>query len=157
MCPYQYVLEWEGEKRLLTSRTSVGRGKRSSWQAWVGFLVLVVVALAAVAGLAQEEPTTRGTIQGTVIDDSGSPVEAASVVAYSRATDTQATLKTDKAGKYETGPLAAGVYSIRIEARNFRMSRFSLTVRDGQTTNGDRKLVPIEPGGPAMESAIETS
>ena len=114
------------------------------------------VALAAVAGLAQEqEPTTRGSIRGMVIDSSGGVVAGAIVSAYSRASDTQVTLKTDKDGKYDTGPQPAGVYAISIEAKNFNISRFSVTVRDGQITNGDHKLETIDPGEPPLESRID--
>jgi Carboxypeptidase regulatory-like domain len=119
-------------------------------------MIMFSVTLAAVGGFAQEqEPTTRGAIQGTVIDSSGAGVAGAIVSGDSKATDTQVTVKTDKDGKYDTGPQPAGVYAIRIEARNFNISRFTVTVRDGQITNGDHKLQSIDPGEPPLDSRVD--
>jgi hypothetical protein len=111
------------------------------------------VLLAAALGQAQDD-LPRGSIQGVVVDPSGAPVAGAQVVIDSKATDTQAALRTDSAGKYDSGPLVKGAYSVRIETPNYRINRFTLMVRDGQTTNGDRKLVPIDPGPPTLQGKI---
>jgi len=97
----------------------------------------------------------KGSIEGTVIDSTGAPVSGATVYLNSRAAEVPLTLTTDKDGKYATGPLNAGVYTVQVELRNYRTTRFFVTVRDGKTSNGDRKLVPIEPGTPTLQGKVD--
>ena len=118
----------------------------------IGF-TLGILLLAAGLVRAQDD-LPRGSVQGVVIDPSGAPVAGALVAIESRATDTSASLTTDAAGKYDSGPLVKGTYSVRIEVVNYRINRFTLIVRDGQTTNGDRKLIPIDPGAPTLQGKI---
>jgi len=127
-------------------RAAAGLGESTVHWAFISLLwTLGIVLLASAAGLAQEEPG-RGSIQGVVIDASGAPVVGATVAVTSKFNDTLLALTTDKDGKYDSGPLAAALYTIRIEVRNFRVGLFNVTVRNGETANGDRKLVPINPG-----------
>jgi hypothetical protein len=105
------------------------------------------------AGFAQED-LPKGSIEGTVIDPSGAPVAGATVAINSRVADVPLALTTDKDGKYATGALKAGAYTVQIDIKNFKSNRFFVTVRNGQTSNGDRKLVRIDPGTPTLQSKV---
>ena len=70
-------------------------------------ILLVVVAL-TVSLWAQEENPNAGTIQGTVRDDVGAPVESARVLYSSQATDTRGATRSDKDGKYVSEVRPAG-------------------------------------------------
>jgi hypothetical protein len=109
--------------------------------------------LTGTIGLAQEE-LPKGSIEGAVIDSSGAPVVGAKVAINSISAEVPLALTTDKDGKYSTGPLNAGTYTILIEVRNFKSNRFFVTVRNGQASNGDRKLVRIDPGTPILQSKV---
>jgi protocatechuate 3,4-dioxygenase beta subunit len=87
-------------------------------------LLLVVVAL-TVSLWAQEENPNAGTVQGTVRDDVGAPVEGARVLYNSQATDTRGATRTDKDGKYVSEVLPPGVYVVRIEGRDMIPIAFS--------------------------------
>jgi hypothetical protein len=119
-------------------------------------LTLGFLLLATMPGFGQDD-LPRGSIQGVVIDPSGAPVVGAKVAIGSRVTETSVSVTTDAAGKYDSGPLPKGAYSIQIESRNYRINRFAVNVRDGQTTNGDRKLVAINPGAPTLDGKISPS
>jgi hypothetical protein len=149
MWQYPHVQEWEGEKRLLKLRASGGHGQQRPNLVFILFLI----GLLGTAGLAQEE-LPKGSIEGTVIDSSGAPVAGAKVAINSPAAEIPLTLTTDKDGKYSTGALNAGTYTIQIEAKNFKSNRFLVTVRNGQTSNGDRKLVRVDPGTPTLQSKV---
>ena len=111
-------------KRLSKLRAGDGLGRSNVHRALINLLFAVGIVLLAVAlGFAQEEPG-KGSIQGVVTDSSGAPVAGATVAVSSKVTDIQLALTTDKDGKYDSGPLTAGSYTIRIEVRNFRISRF---------------------------------
>jgi hypothetical protein len=160
----------EKENRLLKLRASVCHGNWSCRPAYI--LLNVVIALVAVpAGFAQsttgllqppagmpqvpsvtQEDLPKGSIEGTIIDSAGAPVAGATVYVNSRAAEVPLTLTTDKDGKYATGALNAGVYTLQVELRNYNTNRFFVTVRDGKTSNGDRKLSRIESGTPMLES-----
>jgi Carboxypeptidase regulatory-like domain len=142
-------------ERLLKSRASKGSVPRRSYQ-FLAHIVFTFAILLAVLPLATaQDELPRGSIQGTVIDPSGAPVAGAALNIFSKQTETSAAAVTDAQGKYDSGPLPKGTYGIEIEARNFRISRFSVIVQDGKTTNGDRKLVRIDPGAPELKGQID--
>jgi hypothetical protein len=114
---------------------------------------MLFTVLGSTIGFAQEE-LPKGSIEGTVIDSAGAPVAGAKVAINSISAEVPLSLTTDKDGKYSTGPLNAGTYTILIESKNFKSNRFFVTVRNGQTSNGDRKLVRIDPGTPTLQSKV---
>ena len=132
-------------------RASGGEGKRRNSLVFI-FLSIVMALAGGSRGFAQDLP--KGSIEGTVIDSSGAPVTGATVYINSRAAETPLTLTTDKDGKYSTGALNAGVYTLQIELRNYNANRFYVTVHDGKTSNGDRKLSHVEPGTPTLEGKV---
>jgi len=133
-------------------RASGGRRKHTFNLAFL-LLGFMMVAIGSPAGFAQED-LPKGSIEGTVIDASGAPVLGATVSVNSKVAETPLSLTTDKDGKYSTGALNAGVYTVRIELRNYKSTRFFVTVRNGQTANGDRKLARISPGTPTLEGKV---
>ena len=134
-------------------RASCGLG---SLQGRLGKLVFTIGIglLLTCAGTAQEE-AGPGSIQGTVTDSSGQPLAGVPVAISSKVTDTQATLTTDRAGKYQSEALKAGPYTIRIEVRNYKNTHFVVNVRNGETANGNRQLVPINPGPPTVQGKVD--
>src|SRR4029450_2340768 len=136
----------ERRKRLVNLRASCGLGsfRRGLLQL---SLAIGMLLLLTCTGMSQEEPAP-GSIQGTVTDSAGQPLAGIPVLINSKVTDTQATLTTDRAGRYQSEPLKAGPYTVRIEVRNYKNSRFVVNVRNREVANGSRQLVAINPGGP---------
>jgi len=143
-------------ERLLKLRASKGSDRLSYISfAILGFTIAVFLMTAVVAAAQDELP--RGSIQGVIVDPAGAPISGATVNIYSKQTETSAKVTTDTEGKYDSGPLPKGTYAVRVESRNFRINRFALNVRDGQTTNGDRKMVAIDPGTPTLKGNVSPS
>jgi Carboxypeptidase regulatory-like domain len=138
-------------ERLLKLRASGSHGQRN--HSPVFLLFFLIVLMSAATSFAQEG-APKGTIEGTVIDASGAPVAGAAVAINSKIAETPLSLTTDKDGKYATGALNAGTYTVQIEVRNFKSNRFFVAVRNGQTSNGDRKLVRIDPGTPTLQQKV---
>jgi hypothetical protein len=115
--------------------------------------IIAIMLLVTCTGIAQQEPAP-GSIQGTVTESSGLPMGGVPVRITSKVFDTQATLTTDRTGKYQSEPLKAGSYSIRIEVKNYKVSHFVVNVRSGEIANGSRQLVPINPGAPTVQRKV---
>src|ERR1022692_3280660 len=134
------------------------------------FVALIFVALIfslwAVSASAQEEVTenpTTGTIQGTVRDDAGNPVEGARVLYRSRATETRGVTRTGKDGKYVSEPVVVGAAvpaDFKLEWINpgpLRLeSTFSGDAPESLPINGRNYLNAgqLEPGVQAVDGAI---
>ncbi len=120
-------------------------------------LWLVAVLALPVSLWAQEETSenpTTGTIQGTVQDDVGSPVEGARVLYGSRATDTSGVVRTGKDGKYVSETVPPGVYVVRIEGRDLAPVERTVTVVLGSSVTADFKLAWINPGPVRLQSTF---
>jgi hypothetical protein len=131
----------------------------------LGLLLFVVAAftvLPVVSLWAQEEapenplenPTT-GTIQGTVRDDVGSPVEGARVLYSSAATDTKGVTRSGKDGAYVSEPVPPGAYVVRVEGRDMLPVETNVTVALGAAATADFKLEWINPGPVRLESKFD--
>ena len=127
----------------------------------IGLLLFVVAAftvLPVVSLWAQEEapenPTT-GTIQGTVRDDVGSPVEGARVLYTSAATDTKGVTRSGKDGAYVSEPVPPGAYVVRVEGRDMLPVETNVTVTLGAAATADFKLEWINPGPVRLESKFD--
>jgi hypothetical protein len=119
-------------------------------------LALTVVAL-TVSLRAQEttqENPTAGTIQGTVRDDVGTPVEGARVLYSSAATDTRGLTRTAKDGTYVSEAVPPGAYVVRVEGRNMLPSETTVNVVLGAAATADFKLEWINPGPVRLESTF---
>jgi hypothetical protein len=131
---------------------------RRSLSIRIGLLLFVVAAFTVLPVFslwAQEEapenPTT-GTIQGTVRDDVGSPVEGARILFNSAATDTKGVTRSGKDGAYVTEPVAPGAYVVRVEGRDMLPVETNVTVTLGAAATADFKLEWINPGPVRLES-----
>src|SRR5271157_1625897 len=116
-------------------------------------IFLVVVALTVSLG-AQEENPNAGTIQGTVRDDVGAPVEGARVLYSSQATDTRGATRSGKDGKYVSETVPPGVYVVRVEGRDMLPVESSVTVAAAASATADFKLEWINPGPARLQSTF---
>ena len=116
--------------------------------------IIVGVALTSTAWAQEETPEnpTVGTIQGTVLDDVGAPVQGARVLYNSQGAETRGVTRTGADGKYVTEGLPAGTYVVRVEGRDMRVAESSVTVVLGAPATADFKLEWINPGPVLLES-----
>jgi len=112
------------------------------------------MAFSAQAG-AQETPAPgTGTIQGTVRDSDGNPIEGARVAFHSKDTETGGQTRSAKDGTYASEALPPGVYTVRADAQDYLLSESTLTVQSGAAATADFKLEEISPGPARVESKI---
>ena len=116
---------------------------------------LLLCAALTVSLWAQEEapenPTT-GTIQGTVRDDDGNPVEGARILYSSQAADTKGVTRSGKDGAYVSEGVPPGTYVVRVEGPDKLPAQSSVTVVAGAAAKADFKLEWINPGPLHLES-----
>ncbi len=79
------------------------------------------------ASTTQETPTA-GTIQGTVKDADGNPVEGSRVLFRSKVEGTSSVARSGKDGAYVSEPLQPSDYLVRVEARNMLIADTHITV-----------------------------
>jgi iron complex outermembrane receptor protein len=109
---------------------------RSSLFVRVG--VFAIGVLLSSAGLSQLHAQQSGTISGTVLDQTGKPIQDAVVELKSESTGAPHSAISDAAGKFRA-ELAAGSYSIRVSAPGFALS----TRSGGQVAAGATLDIPI--------------
>jgi hypothetical protein len=103
---------------------------------------------------AQETPTP-GSLQGTVKDDSGTPLTAARVTIRNRPSQTTVTVGTDSSGNFvSSDPLPSGIYSVRVEARDYRTLDLTAEVKAGAVARVDAILTSINPGPAKVEGVV---
>ncbi len=118
-----------------------------------GGLLAVWVLLLFVARSAAAQPH-GASIEGRVIDASGSVVAGATVTARNLATGFRQSAITDAAGAYHVGPLPAGAYDVTAEVAHFTTGLASgVPVRDGARAVANFTL--RAPGAPAPDVQIE--
>ena len=120
-----------------------------------GLLLILVGAALTISMWAQEstpENPAAGTIQGTVRDDGGNPVEGARVFYSSSATETRSVTRSGKDGTYVSEPVPPGAYALRVEGRDMLVVERSVTVVLGAAVTADFKLEWINPGPVRLES-----
>src|ERR1017187_8048538 len=90
------------------------------WGSLIGRVGLLAVgALLCAGGLSQLYAQQNGTISGTVLDQTGKPIQEAVVELKSETTGTPRSVISDASGKFLASDLAAGSYSIRVSAPGF--------------------------------------
>jgi hypothetical protein len=126
----------------------------------MGLLFFVFVFVTFTGSLwAQEEteenPAT-GTIHGTVLDDSGVPVEGARISYSSEATNASGVARTGKDGAYVSEPVPPGVYVVLVEARDMLpVESNKVNVVAGSAAVADFTLEWINPGPLRLESKFD--
>jgi len=121
----------------------------------IGLLLLVALTVPLWAQEETQENPTTGTIQGTVRDDSGNPVEGAKVLYSSVAADTKGLTRTGKDGVYLSEPVPPGAYVVRVEGRDMLPVETSVTVVLGAAATADFKTEWINPGPVRLESKFD--
>jgi carboxypeptidase family protein len=120
------------------------------------FLLLasLFLMLSTISQPANAQTVTTGTVIGTVTDPSGAAVTDATVVLRNKATNGQATQKTNSAGQYTFVSVTPGEYEITVKKDGFRTSDVaSLTVQVSKSYNVDVRLEI----GSASESVTVTT
>ena len=108
--------------------------------------VFTLVSVAAIFGQSE-----RGTISGTVLDQSGAVVSGAKVTVTEQATNATRSLTTNATGNYTAPNLGVGSYTIRVEKEGFRAAVLNnVTVNASANVAGD---VTLEVG--ATTQAVE--
>ncbi len=126
-----------------------------------GLLVLLLLVLSSGPLWSQSQITT-GTIEGTIMDETGAIVSGARVTLTHVETGTNRVLSTDASGRYTAPLLQVGRYEITVQLAGFTtVKRTGITLNLGQTQTVDvtLKLAAVETVVEVTESTplIETS
>src|SRR6266404_7933573 len=107
----------------------------------VFFLVLLAGLFSVLSQPAFAQTTiSTGSIQGTIIDQSGAVVGGAKVTITNKGTGQAITVQTTSAGTYTSGALSPGDYKIRIEDKSFKTVEAPVVVQVGVTAPGNFRL-----------------
>ncbi len=94
-----------------------------------GVLTTLAACTVASSALAQ---TSRGSINGTVVDQTGAVLSDAGIVARNIATGTELTTKSSSGGDFLFGDLPLGTYSITVTESGFATAKYdNITVSAG--------------------------
>jgi hypothetical protein len=96
---------------------------------------------------------TGGQLNGTVVDANGSPISGVTVTANGGYAPTSLTMSTDPLGKFASGWISTGTYTVAASATGFTSASTSATLTPGQTTNVSLTLSGGSPP-PATTGAI---
>jgi len=100
----------------------------------------ISTATAATAAAAQPAAAGSATLTGQVTDPVGAAIPGAAVTLTNAVTAAAVTVKTDAAGLYSAGGLAAGVYRVDAAARGFAKQNLTVTLAASQQGNADLRL-----------------
>jgi hypothetical protein len=119
-----------------------------------GLIFFIFISSLALSSRAQEAPenTTAGTIQGTVLDEDGNPVEGARITYTSQSTDTRGTANADKNGVYVSEQLPPSTYTVVAEGKDLSPTQVTVTVTAGAATTANFHLEWINPGPVRLQS-----
>jgi hypothetical protein len=102
---------------------------------------LLLVLWLSVLVSSSEAQETRGTIQGRILDNSGSTISGASVSVTNVATKVRSTGKTEELGAYNLPYLAPGLYTLSATAPGFKKTeRSNIELRIDQRLQVDLTL-----------------
>lgn len=121
------------------------------------FLVLVAMNFLAGVGLSQEGRGI-GRLFGTVVDESGNPVEAVKVTIVSLSFAFQSATATDKKGSWAFAGLGTGAFEITATKEGFRATNLKVNV--SQFKNPPQKIVlkkPVEAAELSREGIADRS
>ncbi len=116
------------------------------------WLLLIATTSPLCAQETASENTTAGTIQGTVVDEDGIPVDGARISYSSQATDTKGVARAGKDGAYVTETLPPGPYVVRVDGRDLLPAETTINVTAGAASKANFKLDWINPGPARLES-----
>jgi hypothetical protein len=134
--------------------TKVKRGENVKKMGVFFFLAALFFIPSTISQHANAQTVTTGTVIGTVTDPSGAAVADAVAVLRNKATNSQATQKTNSAGQYTFVNVTPGEYEVRVGKDGFRTADVaSLTVDVAKSYNVDVRLEI----GAASESVTVTT
>ncbi len=103
--------------------------------------VLEALLISSLSFLALAQTTvSRGSIQGTVTDQTNAVVPDATITITALATGQVVTVKTSSAGTYNSGGLPVGDYRVRVQAKGFKTTELTIPVEITTTSSGNVKL-----------------
>src|SRR5580692_10597050 len=80
----------------------------------------IAISLFVVAGLSLFGQTSSSNIIGTVVDQAGAVVPAASITLHNGATQQNVAARSNESGLFRFADLLAAPYSLRVEAPGFK-------------------------------------
>jgi iron complex outermembrane recepter protein len=95
------------------------------WSSIGRLSVLAAGVWLCAAGLSQLQAQQSGTISGTVLDQTGKPIQDALVEFKSDSAGASRSVKTDTEGRFSASDLAVGSYSIHASAPGFALTALS--------------------------------
>ncbi|HZC23782.1 MAG TPA: TonB-dependent receptor [Candidatus Binatia bacterium] len=102
-----------------------------------------IAVLAFATLVAAQTSRVAGTVQGTVVDQTGSAVGGATVTLRSPSTNRTRTTSTDLDGFFRVGELAAGQYEVHVQASGFSIyTNNAVVVSIGRVAELTVRLVP---------------
>ena len=109
---------------------------------FASFLVVILFVCGFLHPLTGWAQTTiySGSIQGTISDTSGAVVPGVQITITSQATGRAINLVSSSAGTYASGTLIPGEYTVRVEAKGFKIVTLHETVQVGVTSGGNVTL-----------------
>src|SRR5262245_56212769 len=117
------------------------------------FTVMYLIAALISGGAAAYAQQSYGALLGQISDQSGAGIAGARITVTSKETGLTRAVTTDGGGSYRVGLLAAGVYSIKVEASGFGASeQADLALRVGDERRVD---VALRPGQVSATVTIE--
>jgi hypothetical protein len=114
-------------------------------------LAIVWIGQAFTSGAAMGQSTiATGSIQGTILDSSGSVIPSAKVTIRNKDTGQNFQLATSSSGAFTSGAIVPGNYSVRAEAQGFKTVEEAVVVRVGETSGANITL-PIGSSSTVVE------
>jgi hypothetical protein len=86
---------------------------------WLRLLLVSVAVLAIALPCAAQTSRVAGAVQGSVVDQTGGAVAAATVKLRNQGTNQTRTIVTNAEGFFRVGELPVGQYELRVESRGF--------------------------------------
>jgi hypothetical protein len=120
--------------------------------ALLALVSLISAAAAPLWGQEAPESGTSGTIQGTVLDEDGNPVEGARVTYTSQSNESRGSATAGKDGTYVSEQLPATTYLVVAEGRDMLPGQRTIAVTAGGTATANFHLAWINPGPVRLQS-----
>ena len=103
------------------------------------------IATALVFALAVHGQTSRGTVTGTVLDQSGAVIRGAGVRLAGVDTGAKLSTMSNDSGVYRFDAVDLGVYELEVAHAGFRPSRPPLSWDHGRAAHARRVALPARP------------
>src|ERR1700757_2364479 len=102
--------------------------------------LILLIELFAAGPLVGQELGGAGTVQGTISDPTGSPMQAVEVTLNNPVSGLSRTATTDAGGKYVFRNLPPNPYHIVVQVQGFKSTERDVTVRSGVPIQLDLKM-----------------